>query len=153
MNKIWKAAMALGVGLVMSAGAYAQSGDQQQGPPPQRDGMRGEGRGPGRGMPSPEERLKRMTEQLNLTADQQAKIKPLMESEKAAMDKLRDDTSTAPDAKRESAMKIRKETQEAIRATLTTEQQAKFDKQQEEMRQRGPRGTRPDGKTGDKSQN
>ena len=90
-------------------------------------------------MPSPEERLKRMTEALNLTADQQAKIKSLMESEKAQMDKLRDDSSLEQDARRESAMKIRQETHVSVRAILTADQQAKFDKQQAEMRQRGPR--------------
>jgi len=68
-----------------------------------------------------------------------------MESEKAQMDKLRDDTSLAQDARRESAMKIRQDTKAAIRSTLTADQQAKFDKQQAEMRQRGPRGPRPEG--------
>src|SRR3954469_24016063 len=120
MNKISKGLLALALGLATAAFAFAQdtpppsgqNGDQQ-GPPPQRDGMRGEGRG-GR-MPSPEERLKRMTEALNLTADQQTKIKGFMDSEKTKMDALRDDTSVERDAKREKAMQIRKDTQASIR--------------------------------------
>src|SRR5437870_11836588 len=97
-------ALALGTVLSMSAGAFAQSGqngDQQQGPPPQGAEDRGPG-GPGRrGMPTPEERLKRMTEALDLTADQQTKIKSIMTDEKTKMDALRDDTSVEGDAKRE----------------------------------------------------
>jgi len=140
-------ALALGTVLSMSAGAFAQSGqsgDQQQGPPPQgegqHEGMRGPGGPEGRhGMPNPEERLKRMTEALNLTADQQSKIKGIMTDEKTKMDALRDDTSVEGDAKREKAMAIRKDSQAAIRAALTADQQAKFDKMQAEMKNRGER--------------
>jgi periplasmic protein CpxP/Spy len=149
MNKISKGLLALALGMSMAGLAAAQSGgDQPQGPPPQQqDGMRGGPGGGHRGMPSPEERLKRMTEALNLTADQQVKIKTIMESEKTKMDALRDDTSVAGEQKREKAMQVRKDSQDAIRATLTADQQAKFDKQQEEMRSRrgGERGPRPDG--------
>ena len=98
-------------------------------------------------MPGPEERLKRMTADLNLTTDQQAKIKTILESEKTKMDALRDDTSVEGDAKREKAMQIRKDSQSAIRNVLTAEQQAKWDKQMEEMRNRrgGPQSERPQG--------
>jgi protein CpxP len=139
MKKISQGVLSVAVCMAMSAFALAQNnGDQQQGPPPpQQDGMR---RGPGgegrRGMPSPEERLKRMTADLNLTTDQQAKIKTIMETEKSKMDALRDDTSVEGDPKREKAMQIRKESQSGIRAVLTAEQQAKWDKQMEEMRNR-----------------
>src|SRR5437016_13977551 len=92
-------ALALGMALSMSTGAFAQdgqSGDQQQGPPPQGEGQHEGMRGPGgeghHGMPNPEERLKRLTEMLNLTADQQTKIKSIMTEEKTKMDDLRDDT-------------------------------------------------------------
>jgi protein CpxP len=145
MNKISKGVLALALGIAMSGFALAQNGgDQPQGPPPQQqDGMRGGPGGGRRGMPSPEERLKRMTADLNLTADQQTKIKGFMEAEKTKMDALRDDTSVEGDAKREKAMAIRKDTQASIRGVLTADQQAKFDKQQEEMKNR--RGPRPDG--------
>lgn len=152
MKKTLNAALALILGMTMANMASAQTGGQdQQGPPPQR----GEGRGPGgpeghRGMPSPEQQLRRLSETLNLSADQQTQIKGLMESEKSQMDKLRDDTSLTRDARRASAMNVRKDTQAAIRATLTADQQAKFDKMLAEMRQHGgPRGPRPEGQNGD----
>jgi protein CpxP len=149
MNKISKGVMALVLGMAMSAFALGQNGgDQQQGPPQgpppgqQQNGMRGQrpdGGGPGGrrgGMMNPEERLKRMTADLNLTADQQAKIKTIMDSEKTKMDALRDDTSVEGDAKREKAMGIRKDSNTQIRAVLTADQQTKFDEQQEKMRNR-----------------
>jgi Spy/CpxP family protein refolding chaperone len=150
MKKTLNAGLALVLGMAMAGFAGAQTNGQsgdQQGPPPQQDGMR-EGRGPGgpgRGMPSPEQRLKRMTEALNLTSDQQAKIKTIMESEKTKMDALRDDTSVEGEAKRDKAMQIRKDSQASIREVLTADQQAKFDKMQAEMRNRGSRGPHPDG--------
>jgi Spy/CpxP family protein refolding chaperone len=136
--KISKGLLGLALCTAMSAFALAQnggapSGDQQQG------GQR-EGRGPGgRGGMNPEERLKRLTTELNLTADQQAKVKTIVESEKTKMDALRDDTSVEGDAKREKAMAIRKDSQDAIRAALTADQQAKFDKMQADMKNRGER--------------
>ena len=154
MKKISKGLMALTLGLCLSGFAAAQNGgDQQQGPPPQgQDGMRRGPGGPGGRMGNPEERLKRMTADLNLTADQQAKIKTILESEKTKMDALRDDTSVEGDAKREKAMGIRKDTNSAIRAVLTAEQQAKMDKQMEEMRNRrgGDRPGPPPDKPSDK---
>lgn len=147
MNKISKGALALALGMAMSGLALAQdtpaSGGQQGPPPQQQDGARGGPGGGRRGMPSPEERLKRMTADLNLSADQQTKIKGFMDAEKTKMDALRDDTSVEGDAKREKAMQIRKDTQASIRGVLTADQQTKFDKQQEEMKSR--RGPRPDG--------
>ena len=153
MTKISKGVLGIALGMALSGFALAQNGgDQPQGPPPQQqDGMRGPGGPGGRrgGMMNPEERLKRMTADLNLTADQQAKIKTLMDSEKTKMDALRDDTSVEGDAKREKAMGIRKDTNTQIRAVLTADQQAKFDKQQEEMRNRrrgdGPPPDKPQG--------
>ena len=146
MNKISKGVLGIALGMALSGFALAQNGgDQPQGPPPQQqEGMRRGPGGPG-GRMNPEERLKRMTADLNLTADQQAKIKTIMESEKTKMDALRDDTSVEGDAKREKAMGIRKDTNSQIRAVLTADQQAKFDKQQEEMRnRRGNGGPPPD---------
>jgi protein CpxP len=144
MKTRFKSALALTLGMALAGFAAAQSsGDQQQGPPPQgndqHEGMRGPGGPDGRRGPNPEERLKRMTEALSLTADQQTQIKGFMESEKTKMDALRNDTSVEGDAKREKGMQIRKDTQASIRGVLTADQQTKFDKMQAEMKNRGER--------------
>jgi protein CpxP len=132
MKTRFKGLMALALGMALAGFAAAQD----QPPPPkgegQHEGMRG-----GRGMPSPEERIKHLTEALNLTTDQQSQIKGFMETEKKKMDALRDDTSAEGDAKREKAMQIRKDTQTSIRGVLTADQQTKFDKMQAEMKNRG----------------
>jgi protein CpxP len=136
-------ALTLGSALTMVGSAMAQSGDQQQTPPPQgegqHEGMRGPGGPEGRRGPNPEERLKRLTETLSLTTDQQSQIKGFMQAEKTKMDALRDDTSVEGEAKREKAMQIRKDTQTSIRGVLTADQQTKFDKMQAEMKTRGER--------------
>ena len=72
------------------------------------------------------DRLKELTEKLNLTADQQAKIKPIIEDEMKAMKALKDDTSLDMKAKHEKEMEIRKSNVDQILALLTPEQQEKF---------------------------
>ena len=57
---------------------------QQQAAPPQGGGQWQRGQ-----MPTPEQRLQRMTQALNLTEDQQAKIKPILENESTQMQGLR----------------------------------------------------------------
>ena len=137
MKTRFKGLMALAPGMALSLALAGFAGAQDQPAPPQGEGQHEGMRGPGRGMPSPEERLKHLTEALNLTTDQQGKIKELMAAEKSGMDKLRDDTSLSNDERREKAMHLRKESQAAIRAQLTADQQTKFDKMQAEMKNRG----------------
>jgi Spy/CpxP family protein refolding chaperone len=74
--------------------------------------------------------LARMTEQLNLTADQQAKLKPLFEDLQKQMQALQADEKMTPEARRAKAGEIRKAHTEKVDAILTPEQKAK----REEMR-------------------
>lgn len=93
------------------------------------------------GGPGPRgDRLKMMSEHLGLTADQKAKIGPILKSEMEAMRALRDDASLDRDAKRAKMMELRKSCAVQIRAVLTAEQQAKFDEMQKGMRERRPHG-------------
>ena len=48
---------------------------------------------------TPENRLKMLTEKLNLTEDQQAKLKPIIEDQSKQMKAIHDDTSLAPAGK------------------------------------------------------
>ena len=88
-----------------------------------QDKPKGEGKGGMRGG----DHLKMMTEQLGLTDDQVAKIKPIVEDEGKAMKALRDDTSIAQEDKRGKMREIRQAHASQIRTLLTPEQQAKFD--------------------------
>jgi Spy/CpxP family protein refolding chaperone len=92
---------------------------------------------------SPDERLKRMTKDLNLTADQQTKIKPIFADEQKKMDDARNDSSGDREAIRSKMMQVQKDTNTQIRAVLDDKQKDMFDKQQQGMQNRvrhGPGG-------------
>jgi len=90
-------------------------------------------RGPGGGgRPN----LERLAEELGLTADQKAKLGPIMKHQQEQMQALRKDESLSQEQRREKSRALREENQKAIAAILTPEQAKKF----AEMRERGPRG-------------
>lgn len=98
------------------------------------------GRQPMRRQWGPEQQLARMTKQLHLTEDQQAKIKPILENQHKQIMNLRQDTSLFREERRTQFRKIRKDTFEKINPILTPKQQEEFQKMQQ-MRQ-GRRGRR-----------
>ena len=87
---------------------------------------------------SPDDQLKRMTKDFNLTADQQSKIKPILVDEQKKMDDLRNDSSGDRQAMRGKMMDIRKDTNDQVRALLDDKQKEKFDKQEQEREDRMP---------------
>jgi Spy/CpxP family protein refolding chaperone len=101
----------------------------QQGPPPGG----GEGHGPRRGMPSVDDQLKNLSERLSLTADQQAKIKPILEDTHQQVQKLRDDESMAREDKMAKMRSIHEDSMAKVKAVLTDDQKKKFDQWQQEM--------------------
>ena len=115
-------------------------------------GRPGGGRG---GQMSPDQRLKRMTKELNLTADEQAKIKPILVDEQKKMQDLMNDSSNDRQAMRAKMMQLRKDTNDQIRALLDDKQKETFDKLEAERQERmhnrrgggmgGPGGENPGG--------
>jgi Spy/CpxP family protein refolding chaperone len=85
----------------------------------------GERRGPGGpgGRMDPAERLKKMTETLGLTQEQQDKIKAIFESGREEFGKLRD---VPEDQRREKMREAFKAQNDKILAVLTPEQQEKY---------------------------
>jgi protein CpxP len=106
------------------------SQDQAQG---QTQGQYGHGR---RGMMNPDRQLEHMTKVLNLSADQQAQIKPILQDRQQKMQALWQDQSVARQDRRAKAQAIQKDTRSRIEAVLNDQQKQQF----ESMRQRGPRG-------------
>jgi len=85
---------------------------------------------------TPENRLKMLTEKLNLTEDQQAKLKPILEDQSKQMKAIHDDSSLAP-ADRQAKMKeIHESSIEKMNAILTPDQQAKWKQMRQEMMER-----------------
>jgi len=110
----------------------------------------GQGGGGRRGPMSPDDQLKRMTKDFNLTADQQAKIKPILVDEQKKMEDLRNDSSGDRQAMRGKMMDIRKNTNDQVRGLLDDKQKEKFDKQEQEREDRVPnRRGGPGGPGGD----
>jgi protein CpxP len=110
----------------------------------------GQGGGGRRGPMSPDDQLKRMTKDLNLTADQQAKIKPIFVDQQKKMDDLRNDSSVDRQAMRGKMMQIRQDTNDQVRTLLDDKQKEKFDKQEQERQDRmqNRRGGGPGGPGG-----
>ena len=102
----------------------------QAAPAAQEHGAMG---GPAMGAMTPESRLKMLTEKLNLTEDQQAKVKPILEDESKQMKALHDDTSLAPTDQRAKMKELHESSTEKINAVLTPDQQAKWKQMKQEM--------------------
>jgi periplasmic protein CpxP/Spy len=112
----------------------------QQGPPPQ--GGEGHG-GPRRGMPTAEEQLAMLTERLSLTPDQQAKVKTLLEDQRAQMGPIMKNESLSREEKGAKMREIHEGFKTKVRALLTDEQKKKADAMEQEMREhqrQGPQG-------------
>ena len=89
-----------------------------------------------RGPMTPEDQLARLTKQLNLTEDQQAKIKPIIEEQHKQMMDLRQDTSMSRDDRFAKFREIREKSLTKMKEVLTPEQQKKWEKMQEMRRER-----------------
>src|SRR5579864_5588384 len=78
------------------------------------------------GASSPEAHLQMLSEKLNLTEDQKAKLKPVLQDQAQQMKAVRDDTSLTPEQKAAKKKAIHETTHDQINAVLTPEQQEKF---------------------------
>lgn len=67
-----------------------------------------------------------MAKELNLTADQQAKLKPILAEQQRQIEAVWQDSSLSDDAKKAKKMEIKNSTQTQIKALLNTEQQEKY---------------------------
>jgi len=104
--------------LAGSTALYAQMGPQQGGGP--------YGHGPEQPMTA-EQRLQRMTRQLNLSDAQQQLIKPILENEAKQMQSLHEDSSLPQQDRMSKMMQIRQGTSEQIKPILSADQQQKYE--------------------------
>lgn len=79
--------------------------------------------------PDAKERANRMAEELNLTAEQKEKIKPILQAEREKMQGLRD---LAPEQRREKMQEVRKDIETKLKPILTAEQLEKWKKLREQ---------------------
>ena len=109
--------MALGLGL-LSLPVMSQTGSK---------GSMGEGQGRHHhGMRTADEQLEHLTKALNLSADQQAKIKPILQDQHSQIESLKQNTSMSKEDRHGKFKQIRQETHQKIRDVLIDDQKAKF---------------------------
>jgi Spy/CpxP family protein refolding chaperone len=80
-------------------------------------------------------RINELGEKLDLTADQKAKLQPILDTEAKEIQAARDDKALSPEQRMTKIAEIRKTTQESINGILTPEQQKKFAEMKTEMRE------------------
>jgi protein CpxP len=144
--------LSLGFGVV---NAYGQDAQDAAPAPAQQPGP-GMGRGMGRRpMESVDDQIKHLSKKLNLTDDQQTKLKPILEDQRKQMEQIHGDSSLSREDRFSKMQALRQSSDTQIKSVLTEEQQKSFDKmraeQQDRMKQwrRGgenapPAGASPD---------
>ena len=138
--------LALGgvLALGISGAAFAQ--DTPPPPPPDQGQAGPPPEGGGRGMRmDPNRQLERMTRELNLTSDQQEKIKPLLVERQQKMQALMDNQSLSREDRRAQMRTIAEGTNNSIKANLNDDQKQKFEEMRQRMRRGGPGGPPPEG--------
>jgi len=130
-NKLFP--IALGGMLVFGAGALLAQDNSA--PPPQQEQSGGMEHGR-RGM-DPDRQLQHMTRQLDLSADQQNQIRPILMDRQQKMQALWQNQSLSREDRRTQMQSIREDSKSKIEAVLNDQQKQKFDAMQEERGRHG----------------
>jgi periplasmic protein CpxP/Spy len=123
----------LATGLTLgTAAAFAQDS-----PAPDASAQQGNGQGRmGRQAMTPDEQVARMTQRYNLSADQQAQLKPILANQQQQMMALRGDSSLSRDARMAKMQSIREDSNTKIQAILNDSQKQKYNEDQQRMQER-----------------
>jgi hypothetical protein len=135
-NKLF--AIALGGMLALSANAALNAQDQTQAQNPPQDqtpAATGQQHGHRRPM-DPDRQLAHLTKTLNLSADQQTQIKPILLDRQQKMQVLWQDQSLSRQDRRSKAIAIQQDTKTKLEAALNDQQKQQFDQMQAKMQAR-----------------
>ena len=113
----------LAILVLSAAGVTLAQTSPQASTPDKHAGMHQKGEGV-------EQHLQMLSEKLNLTDDQKAKLKPILQDQMQQMKAVREDSSLSEDQKRAKMKSIHESLHDQINAVLTPEQQAKFKQMQ-----------------------
>jgi hypothetical protein len=120
---------------MLALGAQAALSAQEQAPAtsgPQQ-GQWGHGQ---RHMMNPDRQLAHLTKTLNLSADQQSQIKPLLVDRQQKMQALWQDQSLSREDRLSKAQAIRQDARTKLEATLNDQQKQQFEALQAKMQER-----------------
>ena len=84
-------------------------------------------------------KLQSLSSELNLTDDQKAQLKPILQDEVQQLKSVKDDASLSPDQKKAKVAEIRQSHKSQVSSILTPEQQKKFDAMKETIQETNPR--------------
>jgi Spy/CpxP family protein refolding chaperone len=130
------AALTLCLGLGAALGQEAQS-SQDQSQPSEGSSQPMGGHGHRRGMAmDPDSQLKHLSKRLNLSDDQQTKVKPILEDQQKQMQQLWSDNSLSRQDRFSKMRDIRENIDSQIKNVLNQDQQKKFEQMREEQRSR-----------------
>ena len=129
--------------LSLGVAAFAQNDQSAPPPPPASDQPSGQASGPGAGkhmggrpMMSVDDQVKHLSKKLNLSSDQQAKLKPILEDQRTQMEAVHNDASLSRQDRMSKMQDLRKSSDEQIKAVLNSDQQKNFDKMRSEQQER-----------------
>lgn len=88
---------------------------------------------------SSDRQLERMTKKLDLSSDQQAQIKPILDSQHQQMQELWQDKSMSKTDRRAKMNDIRQDTSTKVEAVLNDTQKQKYEAMQSKRKERGMR--------------
>jgi periplasmic protein CpxP/Spy len=108
----------------------------QETPPPDASGAPAGHMGRMGHMPSPDEQLAHMTKRYNLSADQQAQIKPILADRAQQMMTLRQDQSMSREDKMAKMKSLRDDSDTKIQAVLNDTQKKQYADDQAKMQER-----------------
>ena len=91
------------------------------------------GHGP---MGSVDDQIKHLSKKLNLTDDQQAKLKPILEDQRKQMEAIHSDSSLSREDRFSKMQALRQSSDAQIKGVLNEEQQKNFDKMRAEQQER-----------------
>jgi periplasmic protein CpxP/Spy len=86
--------------------------------------------------PNPDRQLKMLSKHLNLTADQQNQILPILTDRQQQVQNVRSDNSLSSKDRHVKMREIRDSSDTKIKAVLTDDQKQAFDQMQQQMRER-----------------
>jgi len=137
------ALMLAGLVYAVTPSAFAQDNNEQQPAPSAGQPQHGYGHNHF----DPEKRAAMLSKQLNLSADQKAKVTDILKSEQSQMESLRSDASVSQEDRHSKMMEIHKSSNEQISALLNPDQQKKWEEIQSKQMEhyhhggQGPAGT------------
>lgn len=85
---------------------------------------------------SAQRQLKHMTKTLNLTADQQQQMLPILQDLHSKMKGMHENTSLSPQQRREQGRTLMQDTNQKLEAIMTDSQKQQFEQQMQQRHQR-----------------